>query len=259
MSQERASSFSQKITVGGTVHVMGCRSEVWAKRIETWNSLNPERAISEITGGATPSTRGELLTQMIERSGVSGHLNNMLLVLHTAICDLYVRRVSLAVGANLTPDVDIKKPGLTTLQDWVKKRYNDRAKELKFWITSDPLIGKHYSNSAWLLKNMRFSGWQPLRESEPERAGSVEFRGFCRQEPVTRLRQLLTFPLETFGIDMPIMNWPDPPTLEGMETSTTNLIDDSKLLQPALKQWEQYYADLTKKISEFELLLQQAV
>jgi hypothetical protein len=278
----------KRITVGGTVHVMGGRAAGWAKRIQTWNALDPERAREEVTGGhqngltvLPPRTRHELLPHMIEGSGVGGHLSNLLLVIHTALCDFFIRRISAVVlrqdgdvtsgdvnytgGAHnlLTPETDIAKPGIVSLRDWVQKRYNKQAHDLRFWITSDALIGKHYSNSAWLLKNMRFTGWQPLREAEEgdpaarSKPGAVVFRGFCRQEPVSRIRQLLQFPIETFGVDLnslPLTDWPEPPTLDD-DAPVGDVLEAARDMQPVLEQWERYYETLTEKISELERVL----
>lgn len=219
-----------KITVGGTTHVMGGRAKGYLHRISTWNALDPARAQKEITGGADIVSRQKLLEQMVARSNISGNLIEVMREVHDAMCQFYVRRISEFVGRNLTIADDIER----------QNQYNEAAQAMNFHISQAPRIGANYRDAMFLLKNMSFTGWSP-----------DNFTGFCPHAPVERMRQLLTFPIELFGVnDVPSVMWPTPP--DPVSGDITDPVQDAESLREALDAQEKYYVEVVQCFSELE-------
>jgi len=252
---------SERIKIGGTVRVMGGRADGFMHRIATWVQEDPDRARSELVGDTDPKTRQELLDQMIQNSGIMSDLTPILESIHNGICRLYVRHVSAYVlnKSELRSDVDIDMPevkaGMSHVK-WVNTRYTAAAHAIKFWISDCAKRGENYRESSWLIKNMRFTGWTPDGCPNEKKYGDLidqntEFKGFCKQEPVTRLLQLLTFPFELFGpLDMPIIDWVQPPVALIGDTIADH-IDGARALTHEFNKWEKYYTRLAGQFQEF--------
>jgi hypothetical protein len=256
---------SYKVKIGGTVRVMGGRAEGFIHRIMSWFREDPAHAKYILAGDDHPKQRQDLLVMMV-RKGIITDLVPILESLHNDICRLYIRRISAYVLRDphqpLSPDIDIAMPAVPGMShsQWVKKRYNERAHAMRFWITNCAKIGENYRDASWLLKNMRFEGWAP-NTSKPCGTASCpavnggpynEFKGFCKHEPVARFRQLMEFPIERFGVDLeslPQIEWPQPP--EAVTGATSDLVQDAQSLQGDLGRWEEYYKQLVTKLQEF--------
>jgi len=248
-----------RVRIGGTVRIMGGRTESFLHRITSWFREDPEHAKYMLVGEERPERRQDLLDLMV-RKGITTDLIPILESLHNDICRLYVRRISSYVldSGELTPKIDIAKPGVVAggHAQWVRGRYNSRAHALRFWITNCAKVGENYRDASWLLKNMRFDGWTPNQKNSEDCGANpyTEFKGFCRLEPVARFRQLMTFPIEKFGVDLgalPQIDWPRPP--ESVTGATHDVVADAESLRGDLQRWEDYYRQLVSKLQEFQV------
>lgn len=264
---------SHRIVLGGTTHIMGGRAKHFRERVVAWKQLDPYRAKEEAWGSAT--TLRDQLIEMIRNSQVSGNLKQFLRKTHEAICRLWVRRIGDRVlkktedsvwsgrkkpPAHLDPAWDIEQPpvkrGEMTVRQWVAARYSPDAVDMRFWITSLPRIGDNYKaeessstddqqkDAMWLLKNMRFRGWNDKPEHDKN------FKGWCPFEPVERMRQLLTFPINQFGVDMPTVEFPEPPEDDLTGAAIDDLDEALARLYPELEVWEEYYVELAQSLGE---------
>lgn len=248
--------------VGGTMRVMGGRTDGFINRVNAWKKYNSERAAELVTGGNR--SKQSIIKHAVQE--LTSDFVQVLKSLHEAICQMYIRKISKYVlhEGLLRPDIDIKLSDEQNrnLLNWIKKRYNTRAHAMQFWITSCARPGDNYTDASWLLKNIRFLGWDPSQldgasascpVNNPGPYNSFAIKGFCRHEPMERFRQLLSFPIEQFGVDLESFktDWPAPPApLRGdIEGSPAEALEhhDMKL---ALAEWEEYYKKVVEKISK---------
>lgn len=219
---------------GDKVYALNDKIEFYKTDIEKKWHANPKRFYMYVGDGQyTEQQLLELDTQkfftvVLKDSSLSSLCNHMLRDLHETLAKLFV----------------------VLVHRWLRK-HPDQAEELDF--KELPLDSEsftpNYTNAMKRIKLMRFKGYD-----------GAEIKGFCPFEPTTRLRQLITFPIELFADNLPdlstIIKKVTPP--EHVEWDYTRVPNNpSKELYnrimatiPVLHKWQSYYSDLCSKLKE---------
>lgn len=112
--------------------------------------------------------------------------------------------------------------------------------------TNSATFPHNYSDALIRVKSYRFDDYT-----------GEGIQGFCPFEPVERIRQLLTFPVEKFGAP-PHIEWGiarvELGVLGALDTSA-NTIARVRAVRPQLEHWQHYYEQVTRELARAVELL----
>lgn len=219
---------------GDKVYALNDKIEFYKTDMEKKWRANPKRFHMYVGDGQyTEDQLLKLDTQkflmvILKDSSLSSLCNHMLRDLHESMAKLFVVMV----------------------HRWFRKHPEQVAQlDFKELPLDSESFTPNYTNAMKRLKLMRFKGYD-----------GDGIKGFCPFEPLARLKQLLTFPIELFADNLPDLSkiikkvtppeevsWdykrvPNDPSLE--------LYNRIMATIPVLRNWEKYYTELCSKLKD---------
>jgi hypothetical protein len=211
------------IVLGGKKFITADDTDFNISRLDIWYKKNPERFVLEATGATLDElkniSRDALLKKIVKQLKLGVTCVQFLGMLHEKIATVYNN----------------------IILEWSKKN-KDAAKTENFHIV-DEKYSANYTPAMTKFKNFRFNS-----------IDTSNIKGFCMMEPVERLKQLLSFPIEKFGEVKLGIVFPDTPKMKVGNVKISNIQDLHIFIHSNkndITEWHEYYTKLCAAIKEF--------
>jgi hypothetical protein len=208
-------SINGGITCGGRAIVCGGATEYQTKRLELWSCTKNNTAVKDLLEGH------ELADFKTYREFILFLVKQFYLSQTTIE---FLRELHERIATKFVEQVEKNMQDVTV--DETPRNYTP-----------------NYTPSLIRLKSFRFNKWT-----------GEDIKGFCPFEPLIRLDQLLSFPIDQFDTaELPAIDIPDAPQIDDHALTLKSEAEFCAAVVAAksdIKKWENYYTDVCQSLSD---------